>query len=83
MLLSYPKRTDLWNVYLDQETKLHREREPARVRTLYQRITAMALPLKKMKGIFKRWLEFEEGLGDAAAAQAVKDRAMAFVEQRA
>ena len=83
VLLSYPKRTDLWNVYLDQETKLHREREPARVRTLYQRITAMALPLKKMKGIFKRWLEFEEGLGDAAAAQAVKDRAMAFVEQRA
>lgn len=50
VLVNYPKRTDLWNVYLDQEVK---SGDAARVRSLLSRVTSMPLPPKKMKGFFR------------------------------
>lgn len=46
MLRNYPKRMDLWSVYLDQEIRagdLHR------CRSLFDRVTYLKLPPKKMK----------------------------------
>ena len=48
VLRNYPKRLDLWSVYLDQEIKVG---EQPRIRALFERAAAMDLPAKKMKVI--------------------------------
>lgn len=58
VLRNYPKRLDLWNVYIDQEGKALRSGAaggPDRVRPLFERATALALPPKKMRFMFRRW----------------------------
>jgi rRNA biogenesis protein RRP5 len=54
-----------------------------RVRALLERATSLALPPKKMKFLFRRWLEFEKAHGTAASAEHVKQRALEFVQQHA
>jgi rRNA biogenesis protein RRP5 len=78
VLRSYPRRLDLWSVYLDQEVA---RGEPARARALFERATHLALPPKKMKFLFKRYLEYERKHGDAAGVERVKRAAMEFVER--
>jgi rRNA biogenesis protein RRP5 len=51
------------------------------VRALLERATTLTLPPKKMKFLFRRWLEFETAHGSAATAQHVKERALEFVQQ--
>ena len=53
-----------------------------RVEALFERAAAMDLPPKKMKFFFKRWSDYEEGLGDAAAVERVKQLATEYIESR-
>ncbi|GAA6036062.1 hypothetical protein JCM8097_006594 [Rhodosporidiobolus ruineniae] len=76
---SYPKRLDLWLVYVDQEIK---QRNTAGVRALFDRILAQRLSSKKGKSVFKKWLAFEKDFGDVAGVEHVKERAVAFVQSR-
>merc|ERR1712039_541184 len=64
LLDSYPKRTDLWSIYLDAHIGAHtppRSVEPdlSEVRSLMERCCAMRLKAMKMRFFFKRWLDFE------------------------
>ncbi|KXZ56455.1 hypothetical protein GPECTOR_1g407 [Gonium pectorale] len=77
LLRNYPKRLDLWNVYIDQELKTG---EQPRIRALFERATHLHLPPKKMKFLFRRYLDYEKSEGDAAAVEHVKKRAMEWVE---
>eukprot|EP00879_Flechtneria_rotunda_P009200 GHRR01009633.1.p1 GENE.GHRR01009633.1~~GHRR01009633.1.p1 ORF type:complete len:1069 (+),score=440.49 GHRR01009633.1:481-3207(+) len=79
VLANYPKRLDIWNVYIDQEIKTG---DAARIRALLARGTSLSLPLKKMKVLFRRWLEFEQTHGSAADVAAVKQRAMEYMESQ-
>lgn len=79
ILANYPKRLDLWSVYLDQE--ISRGGDLQRVRSLFERATHLALPPKKMKFLFKRYLEFEKRHGDGAGVEHVKQKAMEFVDR--
>lgn len=54
-----------------------------RVRTLLERATSLSLPPKKMKFLFRRWLEFEKGHGSEAQVAHVKQRALEFVQAHA
>ena len=45
--------------------------------------TSLSLPARKMKGLFKRWLEWERRAGGPAEVEAVKQRAMEFVQRSA
>ena len=76
LLQSYPKRTDLWGLYLDQEIKLG---DAASTRNVFERTIHLALPAKKMKFFFKRYLEFEEAHGTAATVAHVKQCALDYV----
>ena len=38
-----------------------------RIRGLFERATSLQLPPKKMKFLFKRWLDYEASLGDQGA----------------
>ncbi len=54
--------------------------EQRRIRSLFERATHLSLPAKKMKFLFRRWLEYEQTEGDAASVDHVKQRAMDFVQ---
>ena len=52
-----------------------------RIEALFERATHMQLPPKKMKFLFKRYLQYEQEHGDAAAVTHVKKQALDFVQQ--
>ena len=78
VLRNFPKRVDLWSVYLDQEVKLG---DASRARALFERTVALTLPPRKMKTMFKKYLEVEKSHGDDEHVEHVKAKAMEFAEQ--
>jgi rRNA biogenesis protein RRP5 len=54
-----------------------------RTRALLSRATSLGLPPKKMKVLFRRWLEYEQAHGSAADVAAVKQRAVEYMESQA
>ncbi|KAI9122039.1 hypothetical protein K1719_006728 [Acacia pycnantha] len=77
ILREYPKRTDLWSVYLDQEIQL---KDSDIIRALFERAISLSLPPKKMKFLFKKYLEYEKSQGDEERIEYVKNKAMEYVE---
>ncbi|XP_044501490.1 rRNA biogenesis protein RRP5 [Mangifera indica] len=77
ILREYPKRTDLWSIYLDQEIRLG---DVDLIRSLFERATSLSLPPKKMKFLFKKYLEYEKSVGDESRIEYVKQKAMEYVE---
>ncbi|TYJ18682.1 hypothetical protein E1A91_A09G140100v1 [Gossypium mustelinum] len=77
VLREYPKRTDLWSIYLDQEIRLGDEDV---IRALFERAISLSLPPKKMKFLFKKYLNYEMSCGDEARIECVKRKAMDYVE---
>jgi len=85
LLDSYPKRTDLWSVYLDAHIRAHTpprvaQPELAQVRSLLERCCTLTLKAVKMRFFFKRWLDFEKRWGDEESQEKVRAKARAFVE---
>ncbi|KAK2919332.1 protein RRP5 homolog isoform X1 [Channa argus] len=79
VLTSYPKRTDLWSVFIDLMVKHGSQKE---VRALFDRVIHLSVAVKKIKFFFKRYLEYEKKHGTPQSIQAVKEKAMEFVEAR-
>lgn len=84
LLMKYPKRLDLFFVYVDKELKFG-DLETAR--SLYARIASptdeaskMKLGDKQMKLYFKKWFNFEQMHGDEESQERVKSSARAYVE---
>lgn len=65
---------------LFQRAQEVKQGDPERTRSLFERATSLSLPPKKMRLLFKRWLEYEKRHGDGASVEHVKRRALAFVE---
>eukprot|EP00850_Spirogloea_muscicola_P009207 SM000051S17567 [mRNA] locus=s51:399348:414396:+ [translate_table: standard] len=79
ILRNYPKRIDLWSIYLDQEIK---KGDEVVVRGLFERVICLNLPPKKMKFFFKKYLDYENTQGGGERAEKVKAKAMAYVESK-
>ncbi|WAR58673.1 hypothetical protein PtB15_10B11 [Puccinia triticina] len=77
MLDNYPKRLDLWNVYVDLEIKAGTA--AANIRSVFQRMLALKLKPKRMKPIFKKWLSFEQTHGDKESQDQVVQHAQTYV----
>ncbi|PWN41071.1 hypothetical protein IE81DRAFT_337927 [Ceraceosorus guamensis] len=75
---SYPKRLDLWLVYIDQEAKLD---QTSTVRSLFERVLALRQSSKKAKSVLKKWLAWEQSIGSAKGEQAVLKRAREWAQQ--
>ncbi|CAJ1967373.1 unnamed protein product [Sphenostylis stenocarpa] len=75
ILREYPKRTDLWSVYLDQEIQL---KDEDIIRALFERAVSLSLPPKKMKFLFKKYLDYEKSQGDEERIESVKRKAMEY-----
>jgi len=76
LLSNYPKRSDLWNLYVDKEIK-HGFVSPAR--QLFERMINAKQNVRTMKRIFKKFLEFEIMHGSDASQEAVKAKAREYV----
>ncbi|CAE8598948.1 unnamed protein product, partial [Polarella glacialis] len=88
LLDSYPKRTDLWSVYIDAHMKAFTppkvvEPDFKEVRGLLERCCAMKLKATKMRFFFKRFLDFEKRWGNAESQEHVREKARQFVEDQA
>uniref|UniRef100_A0A3Q2R2T8 Protein RRP5 homolog n=1 Tax=Fundulus heteroclitus TaxID=8078 RepID=A0A3Q2R2T8_FUNHE len=79
VLTTYPKRTDLWSVFIDLMVKHGSQKE---VRALFDRVIHLSVSVKKIKFFFKRYLEYEKKHGTPQSVQAVKEKAMEFVEAK-
>jgi rRNA biogenesis protein RRP5 len=84
LLDSFPRKMDLWNVYLDMEQSLVKQglEDNERVRGLYGRIFAGRIKNKQAQVLFKKWLNFEEDHGDEQSVDRVKAKAADFVRRR-
>ncbi|XP_063818026.1 protein RRP5 homolog [Pseudophryne corroboree] len=78
-LSSYPKRTDVWSVYIDMMVKHGSQKE---VRDIFERVIHLSMAAKKIKFFFKRYLEYEKKHGDERTIQAVKEKALEYVESK-
>ncbi|KAK3510814.1 hypothetical protein QTP70_022728 [Hemibagrus guttatus] len=79
VLSSYPKRTDLWSVFLDLMMKHGSQKD---VRALFDRVVHLSVSVKKVKFFFKRYLDYEKKHGTPESIQAVKQKAMEYVESK-
>ncbi|KAK2197214.1 bifunctional HAT (Half-A-TPR) repeat/Suppressor of forked/rRNA biogenesis protein Rrp5/Tetratricopeptide-like helical domain superfamily [Babesia duncani] len=89
ILLDNPKRMDIWTQYINAYIKMHlsdesksRAESLRQIRNLFQRSISLDLKPKKMKSLFKRWLEFEHLHGNEKSQQHVQRRALEYVEAR-
>ncbi|CAD0081677.1 unnamed protein product [Aureobasidium vineae] len=85
MLTQWTKWTQGWDMWCDLERSLAKQtgksEDVERVRGLFERMANGKMKKRRARFVFKRWLEFEEELGDAKHVEAVKARAKAFVEK--
>ncbi|CAK7902391.1 rRNA biogenesis protein Rrp5p [[Candida] anglica] len=73
-----PKRIDLWNVYIDQETK---QGDKKKVEDLFERVITKKLSRKQAKFFFSKWLAFEEERGSEQECARVKAKAAEYVQK--
>ncbi|XP_006880025.1 PREDICTED: protein RRP5 homolog [Elephantulus edwardii] len=78
-LSTYPKRTDVWSVYIDMIIKHGSQKE---VRDIFERVIHLSLAPKRMKFFFKRYLDYEKQHGTEKDVQAVKAKALEYVEAK-
>ena len=78
LLASFPKRLDLWHVYLDQEIKRVNTRQ---ARHIFERMISMKMKnsAQSIKNVFKKYLEFETKHGDESSQAGVKQKARDYV----
>jgi rRNA biogenesis protein RRP5 len=81
VISNYPKRLDVWNMYLDQEIKLN-ENSGRRVRQLFERMITLKLSSKKMQFVFKKYLTYESKEGTVKKQERVKELAREWVARK-
>jgi len=80
ILANYPRRTDLWSVYSDQLVKTG---DLDAARALFKRMATLDLQAKRMKFLFKKWLDFETGHGTDSGVGEVRQAAQKYLEGKA
>nr|CAB3264721.1 protein RRP5 homolog [Phallusia mammillata] len=75
-LSAFPKRTDIWSIYIDTLVKAKRIDD---ARSAFSRVTALTMSSKKMKSFFKRFVDFETRYGTESAAALVRQRALDYI----
>jgi rRNA biogenesis protein RRP5 len=78
LLFTYQNRTDIWSVYIDMLIK-HERYDDAR--QIFNRIIQMGLTVKRMKFIFKKYIDFEATHGSEETVENVKELAVKYAEK--
>ncbi|RYG98205.1 hypothetical protein EON65_51730 [archaeon] len=78
LIQHYPKRTDLWHLYVDREVKLGHVQQ---ARQLYERMLAGKATARNMKTVFKKYLALEMRYGDEHTQEIVRQKAAEYISQ--
>ncbi|KAE8666126.1 RNA binding,RNA binding isoform 2 [Hibiscus syriacus] len=76
ILREYPKRTDLWSIYLDQEIRLGDEDV---IHALFERAISLKLPPKKMKFLLTKYRNYKESRGDEERVKSILQKTIDYV----
>uniref|UniRef100_A0A915B844 Suppressor of forked domain-containing protein n=2 Tax=Parascaris univalens TaxID=6257 RepID=A0A915B844_PARUN len=78
ILSAYPRKADVWFVYIDmliKSSKIHEARQ------VFERVTSINLGTHNMRTLFKKWLDMEEKCGNEEQQKLVKERAVHYIEE--
>lgn len=78
LLSHHPKRTDIWSVYADMETK---HGDLTKLPSLFERALSLSLKPKKMKFLFKKYLAFAEQHLSEKEVKVVLDKATVYARE--
>lgn len=78
ILSNYNKKLPIWFTYIDMMIK---NGQVAIARSLFERILIVKFPMKKMKTVFQKYIEFETHHGDASNVSKIKRMAKNSLEQ--
>ncbi|KAL9612971.1 MAG: hypothetical protein Q9167_002448 [Letrouitia subvulpina] len=81
LLATWPRRLDIWNVWLDLEIQNVGEGGEGRIRSMFEGTLKKKLRPKKAKWIFKKWVEWEEGVEGGKGVERVKTLAEKWVKK--
>lgn len=62
LLKHHPKRSDIWNVYIDKEIKI--VKNPEKIRHIFEKCLTVDFKIKALKTIIKKYLEYEKENGN-------------------
>lgn len=79
ILSSYPKRVDIWSCYVDS---LIKSNDIDIARRVLERTVIQTLPPRKMKILFKKFINFEEQYGTQESVNHVQQMAAEYVEKQ-
>ena len=79
ILSNYPKRLDIWSIYLDLELA---RGDIENLRNIFERATDLKLSSKKMRFMLKRFLAFEQEHGTPSTIQHVKQKTLRYIESK-
>ena len=79
LVSTYPKKGDVWDVYLSLETA-HGGEENARA--LFERMSKLKMKKKRAKGFFKKWVEWEESVGNSKGVAKAKAAELEWSETK-
>ena len=83
---NYPKRMDIWSIYMDMEIKHGGEGKAnqAQARHLFERCLSLdeiSRKPKKMKLVFRKYMEYENSLGNEKRLGELRQRVEQYIEQ--
>ncbi|KAL4713054.1 hypothetical protein ACJJTC_001108 [Scirpophaga incertulas] len=78
VLAACPRRVDVAAAYADV---LRGAGDLPQLRQVMERLTSQKLPARKMKVLYKKWIEIEEKIGDSEKIEEIRQRAMEYIEQ--
>lgn len=74
----YPQRVDVWCVYVDM---LMKSSDINNIRQVMERAVSHQLPARKMKTLFKKWIDIEEKLGSKEKIEEIREKALNFINK--
>lgn len=83
IVTNYPKRMDIWSIYMDMEVKHGGKENAVQARHLFERCLSLAeiqKKPKKMKLVFRKYMEFESANGNKSKLAALRQRVEEYLE---
>lgn len=81
---NYPKRMDIWAIYMDMEIKYGGKENALQARHLFERCLINEFILKKpkkMKLVFRKYMEFESSMDNQKNVDKLRQRAEEYLDQ--
>ena len=80
ILKNFPKRSDIWIVYIDKEIKV--VKTPEKIRHLFEKCLTIDFKLKVLKTIIKKYLEYEKENGNKKTIEHVMSLTQKLINEK-